>query len=113
MRTENMGAQTVMLGKANALSEQRISERERELIARSEFRKRSGYHLIALVGVPLIVAVCLLMQLDKLSQSSLSYSLLNGMVSVLFNFTSAALLKLSPFLISVLWLSKWFASSAR
>lgn len=83
------------------------------LIARSESRKRSGYHLIALVGVPLIVAVCLLMQLDKLSQSSLSYSLLNGMVSVLFNFTSAALLKLSPFLISVLGLSKWFASSAR
>lgn len=83
------------------------------LVAPSELRKRSGYHLIALVGLPLIVAMCLLMQLDKLPQSSLSYSLLNCMVSVLFNFTSAALLKVSPFLISVLGLSKWFASTAR
>jgi hypothetical protein len=101
------------LEKADVLSKHEVCSSEEWLIARSEVRKRPGYHLIALVGVPLIVAVCLLMQLDKLPQSSLNYSLLNGMVSVLFNFTSAALLKVSPFLISLLGLPKWFASSAR
>jgi len=98
---------------ADVLSKRDVRLSEERVVARSEWRKRSGYHLIALVGIPLIVAVCLLMQLDKLPQSSLSYSLLNCMVSVLFNFTSAALLKVSPFLISVLGLSKWFAPGAR
>lgn len=98
---------------ADVLLEDNVRSSEEWLVAHSELCKRSGYHLIALVGVPLIVAVCLLMQLDKLPQSSLSYSLLNGVISVLFNFTSAALLKVSPFLISVLGLSKWFASNAR
>jgi len=96
---------------ADVLSKHDVRSSEEWLVARNELRKRSGYHLIALVGVPLTVAVCLLMQLDKLPQSSLSYSLLNCTVSVLFNFTSAALLKVSPFLISLLGLSKW--SSAR
>ena len=104
---------TETLETADVLSKRDVRSSEEWLVARSELRKRSGYHLIALGGIPLIVAVCLLMQLDKLPQSSLSYSLLNGMVSVLFNFTSAALLKVPPVLISVLGLSKWFASSAR
>ena len=33
------------------------------------FLKCSGYHLLGLVGVPLIVAVCLLLQLHKLPNS--------------------------------------------
>jgi hypothetical protein len=77
------------------------------------FLKCSGYHLLGLVGVPLIVAVCLLLQLHKLPNSSLSYSLLNAIVSVLFNFSSSALLKVFSFLISLLGLSRWFTSSAR
>jgi hypothetical protein len=87
-----MCAQTVTLGKADALPEQRISSRERWLVAGSRLRKCSGYHLLGLVGIPLIAAVCLLIQLHKLPESSLSYSLLNAIVSVLFNFSSSALL---------------------
>jgi hypothetical protein len=108
-----MHAQTVTLEKADALSQQRISSRERWLIARSELRKRSGYHLIGLVGISLVVAMCLLLQLHKLPDSSLSYSLLNAMVSLLFNFSSSALLKTFSFFISLLGLSRGFASSAR
>ena len=47
------------------------------------FLKCSGYHVLGLVGIPLIVAVCLLLQLHKLPNSSLSYSLLNAIVSLL------------------------------
>ena len=75
------------------------------------FLKCSRYHLLGLVGIPLIVAVCLLLQLHKLPNSSLSYSLLNAIVSILFNFSSSALLKAFSFLISVLGFSRWFASS--
>ena len=86
-----------------------------ELLNRRDpsFLKCSGYHLLGLVGVPLIVAVCLLLQLHKLPDSSLSYSLLNAIVSVLFNFSSSALLKAFSCLISLLGLSRWFTSSAR
>ena len=77
------------------------------------FLKCSGYHLLGLVGVPLIVAVCLLLQLHKLPNSSLSYSLLNAIVSILFNFSSSALLKASSFLVSLVGLSRWVTSSAR
>ena len=84
-----------------------------ELLNRRDpsFLKCSWYHLLGLVGVPLIVAVCLLLQLHKLPNSSLSYSLLNAIVSLLFNFSSSALLKAFSFLISVLGFSRWFASS--
>jgi hypothetical protein len=86
-----------------------------ELLNRRDpsFLKCSGYHLLGLVGVPLIVAVCLLLQLHKLPNSSLSYSLLNAIVSLLFNFSSSALLKASSFLVSLVGLSKWVTSSAR
>ena len=77
------------------------------------FLKCSGYHLLGLVGVPLIVAVCLLLQLHKLPNSSLSYSLLNAIISILFNFSSSALLKASSFLVSLVGLSRWVTSSAR
>ena len=82
-------------------------------IARNELRKRSGYHLIGLVGIPLFVAVCLLLQLHKLPDSSLSYSLLNAIVSLLFNVSSSALVKVLSFLISLLGFSKGLTSSAR
>ena len=84
-----------------------------ELLNRRDpsFLKCSGYHLLGLVGVPLILAVCLLLQLHKLPNSSLSYSLLNATVSILFNFSSSALLKAFSFLISLLGFSRWFTSS--
>ena len=86
-----------------------------ELLNRRDrsFPKCSGYHLLGLVGIPLIVAVCLLLQLHKLPNSSLSYSLLNAIVSILFNFSSSALLKASSFLVSLVGLSRWVTSSAR
>ena len=86
-----------------------------ELLNRRDpsFLKCSGYHLLGLVGVPLIMAVCLLLQLHKLPDSSLSYSLLNAIVSILFNFSSSALLKASSFLVSLVGLSRWVTSSAR
>jgi len=77
----------------------------------SSFLKCSSYHLLGLVGVPLIVSVCLLLQLHKLPNSSLSYSLLNAIVSILFNFSSSALLKAFSFLIGLLGFSRWFTSS--
>jgi hypothetical protein len=77
------------------------------------FLKHSRYHLLGLVGISLIVAVCLLLQLHKLPNSSLSYSLLNAIVSILFNFSSSALLKASSFLVSLVGLSRWLTSSAR
>jgi hypothetical protein len=99
--------QTITMRKADVSSDADIGSPREWLIARDELRKRSGYHLIGLVGIPLIVAVCLLLQLHKLPDSSLSYSLLNAIVSVLFNFTSSALLKAFSFLISLLGFSKW------
>jgi hypothetical protein len=57
------------------------------------FIKHSWYRLIVLVGVPLIMAVYLLLQLHKLPNSSLSYSLLYAVISLLFNVSSSALLK--------------------
>jgi hypothetical protein len=60
---------------------------------RTAFIKHSRYRLMGLVGVPLIMAVYLLLQLHKLPNSSLSYSLLYAVVSLLFNFSSSALLK--------------------
>jgi Bacterial protein of unknown function (DUF899) len=60
---------------------------------RTAFIKHSRYRLMGLVGVPLIMAVYLLLQLHKLPNSSLSYSVLYAVVSLLFNFSSSALLK--------------------
>lgn len=104
---------TKTLEKPDALSGYDVRSLEGWLIARSELRKRSGYHLIGLVGISLIAAVCLFVQLHKLPESSLSYSLLNAVVSLLFNFSSSALLKASSFLVSLVGLSKWFTPSAR
>ena len=59
---------------------------------RSTFIKQSGYRFVGFVG-PLIVAVYLLLQLQKLPDSSLGYSLLYAIISLLFNFSSSALLK--------------------
>ena len=84
-----------------------------ELIGRSELHKRSACLLVALVGIPLVVAACLLLQLHKLPNSSLSYALLNAIVSLLFNFSSSALLKAFSFLVSLVGLSRWVPSSAR
>lgn len=93
---------------ADVLLEQGIRPSKERLVGPSELRKRSGYHLIALVVVLLIVAVYLFMQLDKLPTSSLSYSLLNALISVLFNFSSSALLKAFSFLMSLLGLPRAF-----
>ena len=90
----------------DVLSKQRVCSSEERLVGRSEVRKRSGYHLIALVGVVLVVAVYLLMQLDKLPTSSLSYSLLNALVAMLFNFSSSALLKAFSLWMSLLGLPR-------
>jgi Bacterial protein of unknown function (DUF899) len=57
------------------------------------FIRHSGYRLMVLVGGPLIMAVYLLLQLHRLPNSSLSYSLLYAVISLLFNFSSSALLK--------------------
>ena len=67
------------------------------------------------IGVLLIVIAYLLLQLDKLSSSSLSFSLLNAagslliMCSLVFKFNvSAFLIEVFWFLISLLGLAKWF-----
>ena len=58
------------------------------------FLKQAGYRLLAFVG-PLIVAVFLLLQLQHLSNSSVTYSLVSAIISLLFNFSSSVLLKTS------------------
>ena len=107
-----MSSQTITQRKADVFSGDDTNSPENTLIARSELRKPSGYHLLGLVGIPLIVAVCLLLQLHKLPNTSLSYSLLNALASVLFNLSSSALLKVFSFLISLLGFSRWFTPSA-
>jgi hypothetical protein len=107
-----MSTQAMTQRKAAVLSDDDTNSPEDRLIARSELRKRSGYHLLGLVGIPLIVAVCLLLQIHKLPNTSLSYSLLNALASVLFNLSSSALLKVFSFLISLLGFSRWFTPSA-
>ena len=66
------------------------------------------------VGVLLIVIAYLLLQLDKLPSSSLSFSLLNAagslliMFSLVFKFNvSAFLIEVFWFLISLMGLAKW------
>ncbi|PYK69060.1 MAG: hypothetical protein DME45_04160 [Verrucomicrobia bacterium] len=69
------------------------------------------------VGVLLIVIAYLLLQLDKLPSSSLSFSLMNAagslliVLSLLFKFNmSAFLIEVFWFLISLLGLAKWLIS---
>ena len=72
------------------------------------------FDLAGFVGVLLIVIAYLLLQLDKLPNSSLSFSLLNAvgslliMVSLVFKLNvSAFLIEVFWFLISLLGLTKW------
>ena len=72
------------------------------------------------VGVLLIVIAYLLLQLDKLPSSSLSFSLMNAagslliILSLLFKFNvSAFLIEVFWFLISLLGLAKWLISRKR
>jgi hypothetical protein len=78
------------------------------------------FDLAGFIGVVLIVTTYLLLQLDKLPSSSLSYSLLNAAgallisVSLLFKFNASAfLIEVFWFLISLLGLCKWFVSRKR
>ena len=81
-----MNAPTMILEKSSL-----SSDRETKITL---FSLRLVYRLVGLVGVPLIVAVCLLLQLQKLPNSSLGYSLLYAVISLLFNVSSSALLKI-------------------
>ncbi len=75
------------------------------------------FDLAGFVGVLLIVIAYLLLQLDKLPSSSLSFSLLNAagslliMLSLIFKFNASAfLIDVFWFLISLIGLSKWLIS---
>ena len=70
--------------------------------------KLSAVQLIGLIGIALIVAVYLLPQLNKLPNTSFSYSVLSAVISLLVNFSSSALQRIFCFLISVFGLSKSF-----
>jgi len=78
------------------------------------------FDLAGFIGVSLIVIAYLLLQLEKLPSSSLSFSLLNAagslliIVSLLFKFNASAfLMELFWFLISLVGLIKWFISRKR
>ena len=86
---------------------------ERAAQCGTRFVKQSNYRLIGFVGVLLILAVSLCVQLHKLPDTSLSYSLLNAIISLLFNLSSSALLKVFSFLMSLFGLSKCFTPDAR
>jgi hypothetical protein len=75
------------------------------------------FDLAGFFGVLLIVIAYLLLQLDKLPSSALSFSLLNAagslliMLSLIFKFNvSAFLIEVFWFLISLIGLSKWLIS---
>jgi hypothetical protein len=78
------------------------------------------FDLAGFIGVLLIVIAYLLLQLDKLPSSSLSFSLLNAagslliMFSLIFKFNvSAFLIEVFWFLVSLIGLSKWLATRKR
>ena len=78
------------------------------------------FDLVGFVGVLLIVVGYLLLQLEKLPSSSLSFSLLNAagslliMLSLIFKFNvSAFLIEVFWFLISLIGLSKWLMGRKR
>jgi hypothetical protein len=78
------------------------------------------FDLAGFIGVLLIVIAYLLLQLDKLPSSSLSFSLLNAagslliMFSLIFKFNvSAFLIEVFWFLISLIGLSKWLGTRKR
>ena len=78
------------------------------------------FDVAGLIGVLLIVIAYLLLQLDKLPSTSLSFSLMNAagslliMLSLVFRFNvSAFLIEVFWFLISLLGLTKWFIARKR
>ena len=78
------------------------------------------FDVAGLIGVLLIVIAYLLLQLDKLPSSSLSFSFMNAagslliMLSLVFKFNvSAFLIEVFWFLISLLGLTKWFIARKR
>jgi hypothetical protein len=78
------------------------------------------FDLAGFIGVLLIVIAYLLLQLDKLPSSALTFSLLNAagslliILSLTFKFNvSAFLIEVFWFLISLIGLSKWLISRKR
>jgi len=78
------------------------------------------FDVAGFIGVLLIVIAYLLLQLNKLPSSSLSFSLMNAagslliMLSLVFKFNvSAFLIEVFWFLISLLGLTKWFIARKR
>jgi len=72
------------------------------------------FDVAGFIGVLLIVIAYLLLQLDKLPSSSLSFSLMNAggslliILSLLFKFNASAfLIEVFWFLISLLGLTRW------
>jgi hypothetical protein len=75
------------------------------------------FDVAGFIGVLLIVIAYLLLQLDKLPSSSLSFSLMNAggslmiILSLLFKFNASAfLIEVFWFLISLLGLTKWLTA---
>ena len=78
------------------------------------------FDLAGFVGVLLVVIAYLLLQLDKLPSSALSFSLLNAAgsllitISLIFKFNvSAFLIEVFWFLISLIGITKWLAARKR
>lgn len=78
------------------------------------------FDLAGFIGVLLIVIAYLLLQLDKLPSSSLSFSLLNATGSLLIMFSLVFKFNVSAFLIEVFWflislfgLTKWLMARKR
>jgi hypothetical protein len=78
------------------------------------------FDLAGFIGVLLIVIAYLLLQLDKLPSSSLSFSCLNAagslliMLSLILKFNASAfMIEVFWFLISLIGLSKWFGARKR
>lgn len=78
------------------------------------------YDLVGLVGVVVILYAYLMLQLDRMEEDELAYSLLNAvgalavLVSLLFEFNlSAMLMEGSWFLVSLIGIARWWRSRRR
>ena len=105
---ENMRTEAAILEKPGALSRNQIPQGAGSEVS----AKHSGYRLVGTIGVSLVLAVYLLLQLHQLPSTSLGYSVLNVVISLLVNVSSSAVLKIFSFLIRFFGLAKWLPCKA-
>ena len=63
----------------------------------------SWFDFLGTIGVAVIIVTYLLLQLDRLKSSSLTYSMLNGLGAMLILFSLLFKFNLSAFIVEMFW----------